>query len=1694
MKKKLVIILLLIQVGTIFIKNGVYISAKSTNSTSSKSTSSKSTTSKKATTNSNSSPSSESSGGLSDEQMAAITSALSELFGVKEKVDKIDNKSDISLNNEGALAQGQQTLYQGTVGAGGYTNTDVYSAINDVQKKRKIIDDYINMKYLTMTDLSKIKCAMYLSQFVEPLNGNLLNISKKLMDSEATGDIKLDDIIKDGNISITLHDTCQYIQDNYFVTKLYVQEDDNTYQVAKVKDLITSRKNGEIYIKDTNILSNDLELTTEELTKKLSGKVSQKDAKGYETVTGLTTGAATSKIANASNLSWLPFLDKSVRQQTDSTAINNVSINLMDSYIPVSTMSNAAKAAITIQINDYLRYNPDFKMSNFNSVFGSKELGMDSFGNLVCYDDGLFLMNVMLNPTLMAMGTKEKLNLSAYNIKCYYSGLKDAKSIQPNAIGIYPIRAKKGITIANSTNKWTTAIMDSKDYGKEKDAIFAVSYGDVGDNGTFTSNGYTTNSMINMSTSKLPSGEKTPSYHLQTIGGKLFNNFILKDPSTWKSKIKISTDDGRSETIDLKYEPSLIYIQGNNAKDSRGWFSKWWNGREEYEASGKFDWYYVRPLNDSNLYWGKNLSSNNSSFTSKDGTVYKEDFFGYRKKIFTFFKSDTDSKQQYSLYGYITKNMTSNDGGTNSVVYLPNLNKITQQEMVEFTKMYMGTGILNDVNLFKNWDKYQSYTLNYIKQMNNDALSIDSSRVKDKYTYPNQYLNTDDMLKDIAIIGAGIYKDLYKDIPIENSVLVGSDFSSSIGFLPIDYNNLLLSIVKNTNQTSKRLDSLTEISQQSAEEMKKLKVDDIIDRIWDFLENPVLTTQKFLGGKLQLWHVGMSSSSIQSLFYITGDDIAYWADSLIQKLLILSIIFFIGKLTIMLVRLLVKKEYTLFKFGKTFYVTIVLMTVPLIILNLTVQTIGWISDAIMQQPTLKYATVNLQQAIKISIPKQVAEDQNSDAITQYFIEHFDKSYQSSIAIQEVNTEVVDGFAGYDSVKVNNFDLAEVTDIIGALPNENDSDNYMYYRYGTKINGSPIFVSALQDNYDESVFYYFLDYYINLWCAISNQAGSTGDYSTIVDWQTQIQQDMYKSNVLKSYFNKRGIIYGDSSYLTNKSAVLGDIFGLGTLFYDDNTTPSTRGYYLPIEIMDTRLIDDVYSNTSTNNQYWSLVLRNKTFKDITGAQLNMLKTAKSSYLHAPVYTSQKLAITRPTISGTTVNPQIIAGKDTFVANNLSTKLALDLEKKLWTVNENIYKQACKYFDIQDSNISDYTNIIQLASLSTFEFNKEFCTDGILPWNKKQVLQTSYVKEKMDFDMIIKSIFKPDRLVTEDFDIMYELTLEGWGGLTAIVLIVAEFLFVIYLTLRILHLGIIYALGTVICTCAYGWKSDTKNKAWAGMAFQCFYFIVAHVIVVGSIAIITIAPTPKNTLFRTIFAAILAIGGLAGLYLEITQIIFLIKNAKDLGGEIVADKVSALGSEIKGKVQGLFNADNINVESDNLTSIDNPNKNIEENLDTSEEGRLKSQTDHTEKMYNLNNIDDVDSNFEIQDTGVKVKIEEEKIKSEEKLDTNYNTPDQSIEQNENNSDTDSNQLNNSINNMSNELASNDVSEAISKTIVNNYDNSNSVINNNNNNNITPNYNTLAQNTIMNESFATASEILNNNSNINNIEISEGNEDES
>lgn len=1499
-------------------------------------------------------------------------------------------------------------------GGTGVTWGDIYSSVNSVDSAVKTLDAYIKKKTVVKKDYYATVVGMYLSQYTSTMQGNLLNVVQGLEENLTSEQLETGLLINNTENAITLKEALDYIKSSYCVTPIYKgNEEQKIGSAASLRDMYEKGESS-LYIKDTILKIEDFEVTntkgetasiskvsggTEGYIPALSYSARNSDAfnivnmslkeedKAYCVFNSSSACRLALQFCYSELERYCEYEANSFMWHENNTLLDQgLYLDNFGNIVALDTINKQYTIVLNCMLNPTIcaiGADEKFNMTAYTveqvytSHRQSEEVGLN-------YDSGSdgFEYSFSLG------SSADKKIKSDGNIK--YLGTKWVSNLLGTVPCEKPTSGQGGYFAVFSFTDSKTAKEEStkgpyKDVNKRPNAL------KIAENKTYGSSemdnrGYMSGKELTPASGYEPAvtggsedGEAMKSYraskgislaYIKTNHNRAQEAYYGYKNLTWSR-------EGLKTYVEQTGKDAIV-----NAASAKDTILNFGYSKASSSVRGEMGGYTIMPVKTNTLFYGvgdKFLSKASETkwkyrdqLTDKDVEL-KYDLYGYYQDYCSFYSTSLGNLTRYVGYLYTPKWKRPARGTVDYMleqgtsISIKNIDADTIFYNLQFM---CKTGILRKANITnvgrKQNGEQKAKGLKGYQQATTKLIEEANSKIKD-YIATGFELSNDSPVqgikyKDIWAIGVDIYGGETDLLEQSKRTVVVHDNVLGKNHTLADYDTVwfFMGVAKNTSSSTVSVTSAGELSEEAKQSLKEEKATNILDRVLEMLTNPITTFVKLVSGFLQWIHTGLSNGRLVSFFYVTNEDVDTWLGKLPMIMLMITVVVFTFRMALGSLKFFFSKDYKFKHLLKDFAISAALITIPVITLSGMRTGIALISDKGMNDSTVKIESVYLNKQLVGSIQSEVASATAKNESAKYFIEHFspDRTAEVSIDVlatsQKIKNKTVNPNDGRTSKFVyESFDVSKVPSLLieaaskGAEAESGSKDE----KYGLCYSGKK-FDCVLHEHYSKSVFFYFLDYYINEWCLLN---GKTGYYSSSnPQWGTTLCREMVTSkSSFRNLYSKRAVVYGPSAGIIADKKCIDDIFGLGQLFYHDGKSVSGRSYYLPIEVFDNRMVLGENQTDKTrfnsNNDLWNSFKHGSYFVDSNfSAKQQILESdtendemlGKSEYnmaygFEALVNRREKCKIKDESGNPSTIfKKQVIASEAVFVANKIPVKYATKLEKALWDVNNNIYIDVIDYFNQDVGEVNDLTDAIMLASICTFKFNEKFgksfsVNDAISFTPENSYLfkfteitkPTSFSKEELDMDVILKAVYSGNHEVKEEYDLMYYLGNNAYGVTAALILIVAEVFMVVYLIIRMLHLIVVYILTTVVCTYQYSLKRDNRSKAWLGVLAQALYFFLAHLVQIFMLNMAVCNDMPKGDFTSILLSLLVLLGSFLGVTIEITVMIFLLKNFKDLGGQIVADKVQSAMADIKGKFSGDMKSDSVKLDADKVVSYGN-----------------------------------------------------------------------------------------------------------------------------------------------------------------------------
>ena len=675
---------------------------------------------------------------------------------------------------------------------------------------------------------------------------------------------------------------------------------------------------------------------------------------------------------------------------------------------------------------------------------------------------------------------------------------------------------------------------------------------------------------------------------------------------------------------------------------------------------------------------------------------------------------------------------------------------------------------------------------------------------------------------------------------------------------------------------------------------------EILATIWDFMSKPVAALVNILAGTMQMAYNGLAGSNIANIFGVAWLKDSTFYENLSRMYFLLVGVAIVIVTILMVVRFVITRKMKLGTMLIRVVKTVALAMVPLLIFNATIGAIGAISNNLLQEPNAKIAAVETELTIRDRFNNDAGYEQQYQAFKQQFDTIVDTSAGFGILIPDYYVE------GTNEVIYKHVTLKAINE------NLRYANNSIWYDHRG-------FVPVHQKYYKESLFYYFYDYikYQYLYyLAETDQSDLAGQQefakrfefgadseSTSADWLGQGSRGAYinfcDTQLMRSqgaYFTMMrdpNYVYGES--IANKAsqrwrnAYVQDLFGLGYLFQD------TGNEQEPINDLKQSVTWRVFKEHSA--------LAKTTFPDyITNEQKYEFANNEAYMLYATQDNSGSGYEPRnkPYASMTSLY------RDYRYIDGMGDIKLTELESKLMQLNETIYNRVKELVYYDTAEMHDEAFIVQAALVATFETNKMFGGMGML---KEPIGPVGFAENSVSLDKILRVMFsKGMDDVANERNVIYMITGNGSGILTALIVLVAVALLFLAMLTRTILLIVMGGLLMVLCVFFYVFRQEHKRKLGMGVALQCGGILAMHVITVLAIrGIISVAVVNNSGLMQFLYAVVFLFACIASAVLHLFLAKAMFRNITSLGGDFFGYCATLATAAISGKLKGTISGD-------------------------------------------------------------------------------------------------------------------------------------------------------------------------------------------
>jgi hypothetical protein len=940
---------------------------------------------------------------------------------------------------------------------------------------------------------------------------------------------------------------------------------------------------------------------------------------------------------------------------------------------------------------------------------------------------------------------------------------------------------------------------------------------------------------------------------------------------------------------------------------------------------------------DDYVWWAtdyktlKNLSGTNEIFTTKYIPTSALDY----ASDWDIFTSDNPGMFVPRQYNYLTDGSvftgsTATPYRFDSVYYKLRDNRVSD-EWINYSKE--DVSILSFV-----WLNYYLPEMTYNKMLSgslaSNIINSKDSYYSFQYSYNgNKVATSSNVIDSKAILLPYAPESLSSLFQTEVTTCYLAFPEGDDGTVAVNYNpyTLLLGLYKNTD---------SDLNASSTSESTVVEVDtlDIMEAIANFIKNPVTTLGNIFSGFFQSMHnwiaVGKSYSVLNFNWLFSSGMLSklfafYYYGAAISMLLILIKIFIDYAL-----RRDMKFINALFKC----FICIALTIVPQVVTLFVVSFSDVITDKAIVSTANKAATIETE----VRTQDTINADEGFETEYQDFKEQFSDvtDTYSDISIKQLKKWNKYSDSGtYKTVTLK--DLCDnVSYVKLSLTTSGDTDEQLRLWYDKDG-----FVPVHWTKYSDNLYYYFYDWlkyqYLNYYktsteaCEVSgltaddlkgftnyasqftgmgtiqsaattNSSGKTTD-SFVSKVYTLEQQGLVdlKGGVPLMY-NDANYVYGPSA--SNSTSYGGyqvqDLFGLGYLFkMDDDSaklanTKLLSAYSSPSsDLIDSLELNYLPLGKLLDSEYYNVYSQNSVL-----SPQNVSSTTTSKYYlpfsskyveNSTNGTSGTRSTKRSTIQASYINIFNALGYKNSSSHYITTT---PLESKLCKLNSTMYSDIYSLISYHSSEVTDDTWLKMAALVCTFDFNQSFGTASVF---KTGVSPTGFTDNSVDLDKIMRVIYAGNISdIVDDENLMYMLYEKQGGLLLCILVFTAEIFMVLCSIIRTVIVIAIFILLAVLCLYYYALRQDTKSRVAQGALVQIGTLWGLHALSLMTLDVFTLCVTSGGTLWNFVYAILMVL-----IYFFILKVhIYLLKalfvNWRNLGYNVIADRVSCVTSRIRG----------------------------------------------------------------------------------------------------------------------------------------------------------------------------------------------------
>ena len=726
----------------------------------------------------------------------------------------------------------------------------------------------------------------------------------------------------------------------------------------------------------------------------------------------------------------------------------------------------------------------------------------------------------------------------------------------------------------------------------------------------------------------------------------------------------------------------------------------------------------------------------------------------------------------------------------------------------------------------------------------------------------------------------------------------------------------------------------------------------ILSGIFDFIKHPVSAIIYMVAGFLQMGYNGIANSDVSNVFGIRWlKDSRIYTTIMELYFLVVGILLLIS-CSIMIVQYFLKRENKLGTVILRIVQLSVMAIVPQIVLASTIWSVEALSKNIMTSVNSKIAAVETEMTVR--------ERFNND-------EGYEKEYQ---AFKQQFDTIVDTDQGF-GVQIPDYYLEGNNKIVYRHMSLSFMNEALRYNGRAQWYDYRGFVPVHKDLYKTSLFYYFYDWikyqYLAYMASLeggdfagqqefakrmmfasgnpdeiaSTSAGeasdwlSQGSYSAYVNYvDTQLMRSVGGFFTMMrdpNYVYGKSIEYKASSRWEN--AYIQDLYGLGYLFRNTGAEDE------PFQIMQESVYWQIYSKTPALEKRYFTRFEDgqRDYKYGNDSEYIISETGSDGFMVKDPVTGVKNQYDYPR-RDKPYGSLVTFYEDMKYIQGMKEPKLTELDAKLIQTNEKIYKKVRESVYYNTDTIHDEAFIVNAALIATFEVNKmlgkpDFFTPAVEP--------TGFDQDSISIDKVIRVMFASDMDdIYNERQVMYMISEDGWGIITAIIVTIAMVLLFVAMFIRSLLILVMFVLSMVLCLFFYVLLRDHKRRLCFGVVSQCIGIVGMHIITLLALnGIVTMSFGSNNGFQRFASSVLFLLVTILAITLHFFLAKCMFKNITSLGGDMIHHYSEKVLANIQGKTQSKDSQATINNMNSNINN--RQDQNGTEDLIDPEDAKLEEQ---------------------------------------------------------------------------------------------------------------------------------------------------------